>query len=372
MKTERNIVLLGLEGRDGGHRAGNWTRAARTRGLAVRRYPDRGTRAVIPCTDHHVVDAARLARMHGVPGPDPVAASIVTSKAMAFDFLRSRGFDPLFSCVPMSREDLRLPFKRRIIVKPERGTGGVGMQPWGYRTFDGMAAFRGYLTHSRLERAFFEYQRDPHPATGRYFLMEYVDTRWLHVVRMSVSESGVNVFEQSAFMVHPETRKVESRISGEPLPGMERIVAMASEFGRLGFHRAILLVQCLRARGVLQPIDFNFRTSAAFDLQNAALGLGYYDNALAFLLGEVPRVRYESPKPHIGVHHMYLRPRKGQYEVRFPSGCIPLVTRVSYDPKNPHDYGHAWPAFGVICKDRRDFLRQVKRVVSTAELCRLD
>ena len=366
-----NIVLLGVGSRDSRHRARNWKKAARARGLAVRSYPDRATRAVIPCTDLRVVDAALLGRMHGVPGPDPVAATIVTSKALAFEFLRSHGFDVLFSRVPSCRQDLDLPFRRPIMLKPERGSGGVGAHPWAYRTFDGTADLKRYLSRAGVENRFFEYQTDPHPVAGRYFIQEFVETKWLHVVRMSISETGPSVFEKSAFTVHPRLMKVENRISGEPLPGIERIVAMAREFGRLGFHRAILLIQCVRARGVLQPIDFNFRISAAFDLQNEALGLDYYEKALAFLLGHEGRVAYSSPKPHIGVHHMYLRPRKGRYEVEFGADCIPLITQVTYDPKKPYDYGHAWPAFAVICRDRRDFLRQVREVVDSAKIRRV-
>jgi hypothetical protein len=369
--VKENIVLLGIGSRDSRHRARNWKRAARARGLAVRSYPDRATRAVIPCTDLRVVDAASLARMHGVPGPDPAAATILASKALAFEFLRSRGFDLLFSRIPLCRQDLDLPFRRPIIVKPERGSGGVGHHPWAYRIFDGTADFKRYLSGARMEKRFFEYQADPHPASGRYFIMEFVETQWLNVVRMAVSENRVSVFEQSAFTVHPGSMKVESRISGEPLQGIERIVAMAREFGRIGFHRAILLIQCVRARGLLQPIDFNFRTSAAFDLQSEVLGLKYYEKALAFLLGDEQRVAYSSPKPHIGVHHMYLRPREGSYEVKFDANCIPLITRVSYDPKKPYDYGHAWPTFCVICKDRGDFLRQVREVVGSAKLQRV-
>jgi hypothetical protein len=366
-----NIVLLGIGSRDSRHRARGWTKAARARGLAVRSYPDRATRAVIPCTDLRVVDAALLARMHGVPGPDPVAATIVTSKALAFEFLRSRGFDVLFSRVPLSRRDLNLPFKRPVILKPETGSGGVGVHPWAYRIFDGTADFKRYLARARVEKRFFDYQMDPHPVAGRYFIQEFVETKWLHVVRMSIGETRVSVFEQSAFTVHPRLMKVENRISGEPLPGAGRIVAMAREFGRIGFHRAILLIQCVRARGMLQPIDFNFRISAAFDLQNEALGLNYYEKALAFLLGREDRVTYSSPRPHIGVHHMYLKPRKGRYEVEFGAGCIPLITQVTYDPRKPYDYGHAWPAFAVICSDRRDFLQQVKKVVGSAKLRRV-
>jgi hypothetical protein len=309
--------------------------------------------------------------MHGVPGPDPVAATIVTSKALAFEFLRSRGFDVLFSRVPLHPRDLGFPFKRPIILKPERGSGGVGVHPWAYRTFDGTGDLKRYLSRARMERRFFEYQRDPHPIAGRYFIQEFIDTKWLHVVRMSIGEKRTSVFEQSAFTVHPGSKKVESRISGEPLPGMQRIVAMAREFGRIGFRPAILLIQCVRASGVLQPIDFNFRISAAFDLQNEVLGLNYYEKALAFLLGQEDRITYSSPRPHIGVHHMYLRPRKGRYEVEFGAGCIPLITQVTYDPKKPYDYGHAWPAFAVICRDRRDFMRQVKKVVDSAKLRRV-
>src|SRR5262245_4752869 len=114
-----NIVPLCTDSVESREKARSWARAARRLGIGARWHPDRDTLAVVPCSDSRLCDAAWLARSHGVPGPDPAAAAVVSSKALAYDFLRSQGFELLFSYVPLAGADLDLRFDRPVIIKPE-------------------------------------------------------------------------------------------------------------------------------------------------------------------------------------------------------------------------------------------------------------
>src|SRR3989442_5252361 len=91
--TRPNIVPLAANSFESREKARNWARAAHRLGLAVRRHPDRHTVAILPCSDSRLRDAAWLARNHGIPGVDPVAASVVSSKALPYGVLPSQGFD---------------------------------------------------------------------------------------------------------------------------------------------------------------------------------------------------------------------------------------------------------------------------------------
>src|SRR5262249_47541960 len=147
------------------------------------------------------------------------------------------------------------------------GSGHLSKHPWGYRRFSSMQAFRRYLRQNRLENLFLRYQRDPEPSTGRYFATRYVNSTQQHVILMAVSESRVSVVDEySKFGIGPHKR-AQYKIHGDRCEkSAARIVDMMHEFRKLGFHRAIVSVQCFDCRGVLQPFDFNLRTSPSFDL----------------------------------------------------------------------------------------------------------
>jgi len=172
MSSVDNIVLLSTDSEESRQKARSWTHAADALGLKVRRTPDRRTRAVLACSDHKFVDAAWLAHAHGVPASGPAAAVIASSKALAYQFLRSRGFEMLPFLVPVSEADFALRWSRPVIVKPEQGSGTFALHPWGYQVFDGLRDFRQFLSRSGHMSAFLENQLHPHPDSGRYVVME--------------------------------------------------------------------------------------------------------------------------------------------------------------------------------------------------------
>jgi hypothetical protein len=366
-----NIVPLCADSVESREKARSWSLAARRIGLGVRKHPDRGTLAVLPCSDSRLRDAAWLARSHGVPGSDPAAAAVVASKALAYDFLRGRGFDMLFSYVPLVRADLQIAFDRPVIVKPEYGSGTYAPHPWGYKVFGSMAEWRTYLRRSRLERAFFDYQAAPHPSAGRYLIMEYVPSEWTHAVQCIVGDGDVKVFDQFSCTLRPQSMTVQTVVLGEQLSQARQIVGMARAFAALGLRRSLLTIQCVERAGTLFPIDFNVRVGALFDRLNRKRDLGFYESALRFLLGRDGAMQFSWPAPRVGIHRMYLPVRPGRWRAAFGAGAIPLVTEVAYDARKPYDFGYAWPGFAVLGRSKHDALRKVDAVLASTTVSRV-
>jgi hypothetical protein len=359
-----NIVPLRTDSVESREKALSWARAARSLGLQVRAHPDRHTVAVVPCSDQRLRDAAWLARSHGVPGPDPAAAAVVSSKALAYDFLRARGFETLFSYVPLAGADLEMRFDRPVIVKPEFGSGTYAPHPWGYKVFASLASLRRWLRRRGLERRFFAYQGLPDPRAGRYLVMEYVPTEWTHAVQCIVGDRDVDVFDQFSCTLRPESMTVKTVVMGERLPQASTIVAMAREFARLGLRRSLLTIQCVERESKLYPIDFNVRVGALFDRFNKKRALGFYEHALRFMLGQSEAMGFAWPSPRVGIHRLYLPVRPGRWRADFGEGAIPLVTEVAYDRRKPYDFGYAWPGFAVLTRSKAETLETVERVLA--------
>jgi hypothetical protein len=363
-----NIVALCTDSVESREKARSWASAARNLGLAVRSHPDRGTLAVLPCSDSRLRDAAWLARNYGIPGPDPAAAAVLSSKALAYDFLRGKRFEMLFSYVPVERADLGMAFDRPVIVKPEYGSGTYAPHPWGYQVFASMAELRAHFRRRRLERRFFDYQAQPHPRIGRYLVMEYVPTGWTHAVQCIVNDGDVDIFDQFSCTLRPRAMTVETVVMGERLREARKLVAMAREFARLGLRRSLLTIQCVERDGKLYPIDFNVRVGALFDRFNKKRGLGFYERALSFMLGRSAAMEFHWPAPRVGIHRMYLPLRPGRWRAAFGPGAIPLVTEVAYDPRKPYDFGYAWPGFAVLGTSKADALKRVESVLAATSV----
>jgi hypothetical protein len=338
-----NIVPLYSDSVESRNKARSWAPAAWRLGIGVRSDPDCNTVAVLPCSDSRLRDAAWLARNRRVPGSEPAAAAILASKALAYDFLRARGFDMLFSYVPLVRADLGISFDRPVIVKPEYGSGTYAPHPWGYKVFSGMADLRSHFRRRGIERRFLEYQAQPDPRVGRYLVMEYVPSQWTHAVECIVNDGEVDVFDQYSMMSRPKAMTMKTAVMGERLPGARRIVAMAREFARLGLRRSLLIIQCVERENALYPIDFNMRVAALVDRLNQKCGLGFCERALRFMLGRSASIGFRWPAPRVGIHRLYLPQRPGRWRAAFGAAAIPLVTEVAYDPRKPYDWGYAWP-----------------------------
>jgi len=371
MSTPTNVVLLGTDSKESRQKAANWARAAKTLGLRVSASPDRRTVAVLPCSDHSAMEAAWLCQAHGVPGSHPLAASVASSKALAYEFLRRRGFNVLPFFVPTQSGDLQVKFGRPIIVKPEHGSGTVAPLPWAYRTFDSLADFRRFLISTKQESRFLEYQRHPHPGTGRFLVMEYLDTRTVEVVHCVIDDRRLVVFDQATSSFHEPEMTVESALFGVKLKDAKSVVGMANALAGLGLRRTILIVQCLQRRDRLYPIDFNLRLGAMIDRFIAVAEVDFYERALAFFIGRSRAFRFSWPAPYVALRRVYLPRRKGRYRAEFGDGCIPLMDRIEHDPRKPYDWGYSLPVFAVLSRNQAEARRRVEMAVRSMVLRRV-
>jgi hypothetical protein len=371
MKPQRNLVLLGTDSRDSQAKAGYYTRAAHELGLEVRDYPDRGTLAVLPCSDFLAVDAARLARACGIPGPDPLMVTIAGDKSLAYEFLRARGFRTLFWHVPMREEDLGIAFDGPVIVKPEKGSGSFAGYPWAYRTFGSLREFGAYLKRHRLYRKFFEYQKRPDSLLGRFFVMAYANTDFIQSVAAVIGDKRVEECAAGELRTDPETKMPMSMIVGKRHREADTAFAMIKALAQAGLRRSVVYLQCIEHRGRLYPMDVNLRTGTLWAAAAEGLDLHLHARILAFQLGLERNLRFRWPAPYIGVWRMPLPLKGGRRRVVFDNGCVPLITELSYDPNKPYDIGHAWPMFAMKFDRREDFYARADAVMADAEVRRV-
>jgi hypothetical protein len=362
--ARRNIVLLSTDSRESESKKLHYTEAAASLGLEVRAYPDRRTECVLACSDFRAVDAAWLCKLHGIPGSDPIAASIASQKSLTYQFLQSRGFRTLHWQLPIELRDLQHSFDRPVIVKPDRGSGSFARHPWGYRVFASVDAFRRYLVRNRLLGTFLRYQADPSSGSGRYIVMEYVACKSMFGVASIIGAKRATVYDVHGMRAMSRSMIVDRILFGERHRDMASVAAVAQAFAEIGLRRTVLYVQCVERAGKLYPIDINLRPGTMFDLAASALGHPFYKEALSVFLGRQARMRFSWPSKCVGVRRMSLPLKAGTRRATFGPGGIPLIEKFSYDPARPYDLGHAWPTFAVQCSDRVDFDRRAGSVIA--------
>lgn len=371
LKPATNLILLATDSRESRQKAKSWRLAARKLGISIRSRPDRATTAILPCSDHTLTQAAWLCQTYNVPGPSVAAAAIASSKALTYEFLRSRGFEMLFYLLPLRRADLHVPFNGPIIVKPERGSGSYSALPWGYRVFDSMADFRRFLRVRKLEDAFLDRQWKNAARSGGDVIMEYIEAPSIRGLVSVSSDESVESFTEYTATVDPATLKITSAVYGERIPGMDRVVGMLREFVALGLRRSVLMVQCVAKQGKLHLIDLNFRTSPLFDRMNGVLQTEFYEKALLFMIGRRRNTPFSWPAPRAGVLRHYAALGPGNYRVRYGPDCIPLVNRFARGKEKPYDYAYLHPAFGLLCNNFEDFEKRAAKALSELRIEKL-
>jgi len=343
-----NVVLLGADGRESKAKVRHYAAAAAALGLDVAAYPDRATLGVISCSDFRAAEASWLAQAHGIHAADPLAATIATSKSLAYQAMRRAGFDSLWFIVPRRDEDLqRAQYDGPVIVKPDRGSGSFAAHPWAYRMFDSVAAFRAAMIEEDLLDAFLAYQNDPPLSHGAYLVMEFVDSH-LSTTAAVVGKQDIVFYESGTVeMAHSEWRlKGAWNTLGWPDPAhparafVETLVAQ-------GLTHSVIYVQSVEKDGRLYPIDFNLRPSTMGDYTIEAMNLPFYEAALAFQLGLSNDFAFQWPHRCIAIRRVLVPLVHGTREVDYGPACLPLVRSVHYDDARPYDVGDAWPMFAV-------------------------
>lgn len=368
---KKNIVLLGTDSRDSSSKSSNYAKAAAELGLELKAYPDSETIGVLPCSDFKAVDAAWLAKIHGIPGADSIMATVATNKALAYHFLQQQGFEMLFWHVPLRDEDFSLPFKGPIILKPEKGSGSFAHHPWGYQVFESLADFRRYLVRNKLKDLFFAYQADPSWWYGRYIAMEYVDAKELYSVAAAVGDKGLSVYDFSTMSVMDDCMQVEWMLVGEKHPDADSVVRMIEALAARNLRRTIIYIQCVAKNGRLFPIDLNLRPGTMGDCAIRALDLPFYPASLAFMLGLADEMQFAWPAPRVGIKRINVPIIRQRRQVAFGTGAVPLISELSFNPKKPYDLGHAYPMFAVLCDSRSEFEQRISEIEAATSITKI-
>jgi hypothetical protein len=367
----KNVVLLTTDSRDSLSKAKHYSATLQSMGIGVREYPDRHTIGVFACSDARAIDAAWLAQLHGILGPDPLAVEIARNKSLAYQFLSRENFDMLFWHIPKDERDFAASFDQPVIVKPERGSGSYGLHPWAYRSFESPMHFRRYLVRSKLMGDFLKNQEDPHSWSGRYVMMEYIQASAIHAMSAVLSDDAVVPFDVSESTLMSGTMQVESMLIGKRHRDIGRIMRMMKAFLGIGFRRSVMYIQCVEKKGKLYPIDINLRPGTMCDRLALALELPLYEKLLGFMLGQQRDFKQAWPAPYIGINRIDTALDKGEYRVEFGPEAVPLISKVSYSKKRPYDIGHAWPMFAVLGQSPGECRRKAKAVRNACKLTRI-
>lgn len=348
MAMRHNVVLLGAGGRESQAKVRHYGAAAARLDLDVVDYPDSHTLGVISCSDFRAAEASWLAQAHGVRGADPLAATVATSKSLAYRAMRRAGFDTLWFCIPRCDDDLRTsPFKGAVIVKPDRGSGGFAEHPWAYRIFESVQAFRDALIEAEFLEAFLAYQNDPPMHHGAYLVMEYVDSPLITAAAVAGPDDVAFYEGGTADMMESDGRlSARSYVLG-PSATTQGARVFVEALAQQGLTHSVIYVQCVGKEGRLYPIDFNLRPSTMSDYAVEALGLAFYEAALAYQLGLSATLDFHWPHPCVAIRRVLVPLRAGTRELDYGPDCIPLVRCLHYDEARPYDVGDAWPMFAV-------------------------
>ncbi len=363
-RRPRNVVFLLTDSHDSLVKAGAYARAARALGFSVALQVGERTAAIVPASDFRALDAAWMCKTYGIPGPDPVAVAIASSKSLTYQLLQNRGFEMLRWIMPVTEADLHAPLPGPVIVKADAGSGSTSTQPWGYRVFDGMRDLRRYLHRGRLTTKFLDTQvrrRDQ-----RHLVMEYVESPEVHSVATVAGDGRPVLFDTNVMRPMSDTNKVVGRILvGARHPDTATAVRMAGALAAAGLRRSIIYLQCVARRGRLYPIDLNLRPGAMWGQAAVALEVPAYEELLSVMLGLKARPQIRWPAPYIGIARVPMRLRPGNFPVVLRDRqAVALAPETRYDRARPWDLGHRWPMFAVPLERAGDFDRRVDAVAA--------
>ncbi len=344
---KKNIVLLSSHSRESAAKEKQYRAAADALGLAVADYPDAGTLGVFACSDFRSVDAANLAALHQVAGPEVLATTIATQKSLAYRFLAQRGFSTLWAHAPLRVEDLMLDLPYAIIVKPDKGSGSFAEHPWAYQRYDSLRHFHDWLAERQLLEAFLAYQNDPNSWYGRYLTMEYIGDSDIYTAAAVAGPDGVAVYEGGRLRFTRDTLQCEWMLLGERHANHDQITQMIQALYDVGLRQSVIYIQCVEKDGQLCAIDINLRPGTMPDRAFHGLGLPYYQAALAYMLGMTASLDFSWNAPYVGIRRVVLPLEHGRRKASFGEGCISLIGELAYDSGRPFDLGHAWPMFAV-------------------------
>jgi hypothetical protein len=365
---KKNIVLLSSHSRESVAKEKQYRAAADALGLEVMGYPDAHTVGVFACSDFRSVDAANLAALHKVAGPDVLATTIATQKSLAYRFFSQRGFSTLWAHAPLRVEDLQLDLPYAIIVKPDKGSGSFAEHPWAYQRYESLRHFHDWLVEQQLLDAFLAYQNDPNSWYGRYLTMEYIGDSDIYTAAAVAGPDGIALYEGGRLRFTQDTLQCEWMLLGERHANHAQIGQMIQALYDIGLRQSVIYIQCVEKDGQLCAIDINLRPGTMPDRAFHGLGLPYYKAALAYMLGMAVTLDFTWVAPYVGIRRVVLPLEHGRRKAEFGAGCVPLIGELAYDSNRPFDLGHAWPMFAVSGQDAPHCTRLAESLVREMQL----
>lgn len=368
---KKNIVLLSSYSRESAAKERQYRAAADSLNLEVAEYPDTNTLGIFACSDFRSVDAANLAALHQVAGPEVLATMVATQKSLAYRFFAQRGFTTLWAHAPLRREDLELDLPYAIIVKPDKGSGSFAEHPWAYQRYDSLRHFHDWLVEQQLLDAFLAYQNDPSSWYGRYLTMEYVGDSDIYTATAVAGPNDIAVYEGGTLRFTRDTLQCEWMLLGQRHKNHDQIAQMIQALYDVGLRQSIIYIQCVEKDGQLCAIDINLRPGTMSDRAFQGLGLPFYQASLAYMLGMVVTLDFSWAAPYVGIRRVVLPLEHGRRKVEFGAGCVPLIGELAYDSNRPFDLGHAWPMFALSGHDAADCARRAESLVSGMQISAL-
>ncbi|WP_429941542.1 hypothetical protein [Achromobacter xylosoxidans] len=365
---KQNIVLLASHSRESAAKEKQYHAAARALGLEVVSYPDANTLGVFACSDFRSVDAANLAALHRVAGPDVLATTIATQKSLAYRHFARSGFSTLWTHAPLRAEDLLLDLPYAIIVKPDKGSGSFAEHPWAYQRYESLRHFHEWLASRDLLEAFLAYQNDPNSWYGRYLTMEYIGDSDVYTAAAVAGPKKIEIHEGGRLRFTRDSMQCEWMLLGQRPPRHERIGHMIQSLHDIGLRQSIIYIQCVEKGGELCPIDINLRPGTMPDRAFHGLGLPFYTAALAYMLGLAETLEFSWPTPYVGIRRLVLPLEHGRRQATFGAECVPLIRELAYDSSRPYDLGHAWPMFAVTGHDAAHCAQLAETLASNLQL----
>jgi hypothetical protein len=370
MRSKRSVLILGSHSGYSRSKGRHLSESAASLGLLPVTALARHTTGVLITSDSRALDAALICKTYGLSGPSLEAAVVLSSKALAYNYLAACGCRVLPWTIPREWADLSCSLAAKVILKPERGSGQVGPHPWSYRVFDDLGDFADFLRKRRLVRRFFEYQRSPSAESGRYLAMEFVPGPKQFGITAVYSGQAYQVCNTWSSRRMPGSHVFSSRfLMGDEPADIPEALRVFDAVLELGWKRAMLSVQFVQKGTVLYPIDINLRASSVFDLAVGRLGQGFHLQALRCMFGDAVRIDSGLPQPYLGVVRVPVPLESTPRRALFPRTVTPLLTRIRFDPARPYDHSRAYPVFAFACRSEREFLRRSDQAIAETRIC---
>ena len=144
---------------------------------------DRPIDVIVWCSDKFALIAAEVYRLLGMESPHvlpTVDAKMITDKFCFDDFISTDLISKQRKLCPKTEQDFidnLTGFDFPIFVKPNRSSGTYTTKPWGYKRYESLADFYGYLNKSGFLKDFLRHNREAGNhlySYGEYAIYEFI------------------------------------------------------------------------------------------------------------------------------------------------------------------------------------------------------